>query len=669
MNLVRSFGLPAVAAMGIAIVTAPTAVEATSGTVTYTNTVTSVPPPSSNFSGASAGGDGWAVALSSTQLFNVFHHQQYLGINCHNQADASTCTGYPKTITDGSGHAFWTSGQPGMYVDQTSDHLFVFATRSSDGTGGVVCIDTTSSSTDPFCGFTALTPAGEAPTVSGDGNISDPVQVGSNWYAYNYDDGTPTGAEDELLCFDLSTLSACASQPFAVSFPAGSVANSTFPEPSIAAFGSEIIVPSIVGVSNRLGCFDASSGGACAGSWPVAITASGFGAPFPLLNGSGNVAGFCLPTGTDQCYLLDGASTTTPVNLPTVITGDTGWNGPAVVLSPRVYVANGNANDVQCFDYNTGTACASFPKSFTNLGYIYTVNPDWQRPTCIWVNSDNGSEQIQDFDAYTGGVCGSGPLRVLAASAVAPGAPCLPGAWISLQVTTPAPNAYTSATVQFEDSDGNTIPGTSTTPLDATGSVNLSTLNLAAGYGLPEFLLTFTGASNVTDVVIVLTWTGTYDPSCAVSGTKVTGYTMTASATPPSTGSGSGVLLSVDGVPSGATGTVTFAAGGTTLCSAPLSSGTASCHTSTVLAVGSYSVTATYPGDPGDAGATASTAFLITAAVPVPATGAASGLAGQGALAALALLLLAVGGWLVFAARLPLAADRRRPSLSRRHRG
>ena len=114
---------------------------------------------------------------------------------------------------------------------------------------------------------------------------------------------------------------------------------------------------------------------------------------------------------------------------------------------------------------------------------------------------------------------------------------------------------------------------------------------------------------------------------------------------------------------------MTFAAGGTTLCSAPLSSGGASCNTSAALAVGNYSVTATYPGDPGDAGATASTAFMITAAVPVPPTGAGFGRAGLWALAPLALLLLAVGGWLVFAARLPLAAGRQHPSRSRRHRG
>ena len=91
-------------------------------------------------------------------------HQQTLQVNCHNQIDASLCWSGPKTITDGSGNDFGSSGQPGLYVDQNLGHLFVFATRTSDSTGGVVCIDTTqpASDADPFCGFTPLIGMGEA---------------------------------------------------------------------------------------------------------------------------------------------------------------------------------------------------------------------------------------------------------------------------------------------------------------------------------------------------------------------------------------------------------------------------------------------------------------------------------------------------------------------------
>ena len=66
-----------------------------------------------------------------------------------------------------------------------------------------------------------------------------------------------------------------------------------------------------------------------------------------------------------------------------VIGGSSPWNGPAFVLGPRVYIPNGNYNQVQCYDYSIGAACAGFPRGFNNLGYLYTVKPDPQRATCI----------------------------------------------------------------------------------------------------------------------------------------------------------------------------------------------------------------------------------------------------------------------------------------------
>ena len=72
--------------------------------VTYTSQVTVSAPPSSTFSGASAGGDGWAVALTTLQIFNVFHHNYSVQVNCHDQVDASDCGwGGPKTITGTTG--------------------------------------------------------------------------------------------------------------------------------------------------------------------------------------------------------------------------------------------------------------------------------------------------------------------------------------------------------------------------------------------------------------------------------------------------------------------------------------------------------------------------------------------------------------------------------------
>jgi hypothetical protein len=539
--LFATFGAAAALGVGLLTTGALTATADTGQIVTYTHTISIPAPPSSTFSGASGGGDGWGVGLTSTQLFNVFHHNSALIVNCHNQSDASTCWASPKLITD-SGVNFGTPGEPGLWVDQASGHLFVFATRASDGTGGVVCIDTTqpASAIDPFCGFTALTAAGEAPLNYGSwSEITDPVVIGTKWYAFNYVSGTPTGGEDKLLCFDLATLGACAGQPYAVPLGASVSIETTVPSPAIGSSSSEIFIPFSTPTGDQLTCFDASNGAACGGAWPIAIAEIG-GAPFPLLDGTGAPKGICLPTSPIQCFDLTGASVSTPSDLDAVVGATTRWNGPAFVLGPRVYVANGYFDSVTCYDFNTGKSCSKFPKDFSSLdlGFLYSTNPDPQRPSCIWVNADNGGRQIQNFDAYTGGACGQGPLRVLAASVVAPQSQCAPTSWVSLQLTTPPPSGYTSGTVQFLDNDGFAISGLPTQPLDSTGSVDLTSLNLTQN-GLPQFLVTLTGApSTLTQAVVVLTWKGTYSQACVTSGTTTSGLittttTTTAPAAPP----------------------------------------------------------------------------------------------------------------------------------------
>jgi hypothetical protein len=86
---------------------------------------------------------------------------------------------------------------------------------------------------------------------------------------------------------------------------------------------------------------------------------------------------------------------------------------------------------------------------------------------------------------------------------------------------------------------------------------------------------------------------------------------LSASAEPPSAAYGGAVLLSLTGLPADAIGDVTFSSSGANLCSAPVSLGAAACTTA-VLPVGSYAVTAAYPGSAGSPAASATTAFTIT---------------------------------------------------------
>ena len=551
--------LALVAALALAIAAASPARAAQ--TATYTATQTIPVPPASNFAGSS-GGDGWAVALSSTAVYNVFHHSSELQVACHLQSDAPPCWGTgndSKLVTDGSGGDFATSGHPGLWLDQNTGKLYVYGTRTSDDTGGVVCIDTTQPASAPgnalFCGFTQLTGPGEAVGGSTSG-VSAPALVGTRWYAFNFVNGDApgagaTGTENKLMCFDVTTFQACGGQPYALSLTgSGTVSDNNFPSPALAAIGSQVIVPITLSDGNtttdQLACFNGSAQTACGGSWPATLTFTSFqyssdaGAPFPLLTPSGTLSGLCLPwdpgTGIDPCFTLAGVPTTTPSGLSNVIKPTSGWNGPAFVLGPRVYVPDGNLDQVDCFDFSTNASCPNFPKTFLDtqgnqtLSLLYTVNADPQRPTCIWVNSDNGTGQIQNFDAFTGATCGEGAIRVLASSLVVPTQLCTPTGYGSLQVLSPARNTYSNGSVAFQDFDANAL-GIPDRALDASGSVPLDGLNLNAN-GLPQFLITLNGQQGTPGSVVVrLTWTGILDPSCVKAGTVVRASSQPAAST------------------------------------------------------------------------------------------------------------------------------------------
>jgi subtilisin family serine protease len=364
---------------------------------------------SASFRG-SGGGDGWAVALSSSDVFNVFHHSDSLTVACHGEATAEPCWS-PKTLTDSFGNGYATSGQPGLQLNEATGKLYVFATRTSDDTAGVVCINTTEAENpDPFCGFTELTGANEA-TVDGRSAVSNGALVGSRWYAFNYVSGSGSeGARNKLLCFDVTTDSACPGQPFALPVGDGVDENGDYPPPAVVAIGSKVIVPlDYSEAPEELACFDGNAEAACGGDWPVDLEggyASYYGGAYPLLTAAGGTIGLCLPTGADPCYGLAGESVATPENMSSAMPATSGWNGPALTIGSRVYVPNGESDSIECYDYRTSSGCEDYPLFLSGLGLLYTVNRDPERPDCIWVNSDNGEAQIQNFEASNGsGTC------------------------------------------------------------------------------------------------------------------------------------------------------------------------------------------------------------------------------------------------------------------------
>lgn len=627
--------LTALLAAVAAVVVFAAILTGSAGAGTYTQVQTLPVPPASSFAG-SGGGDGWAITLSSDKVFNVFHHNSQLTVNCNLQATATACWTYgAETVTDGNGSGFSTGMHPGASFDDATGKLYVYGTRNADSTSGVVCFDTVLAATNPnpFCGFTPLSGIGEGQVIYW-GMISAPMQVGTKLYAFNYVNGaaqggpTGTGAQNRVMCFDLTTHAACAGQPFAVNLGSGSAFNARYGAyaSNAGAIGSQLVIPVIMDGVERVACFDTATAASCGGSFPVDLTVSDFnGAPFPLLTAAGGLAGFCLPAPGIPCYSQSGAPAATPAGITSSIFPSEPWNGPAVTIGPRVYVPNGNQNGfsgtVECFDYSSGANCANFPKTFNNLGYLYTVNADPARPTCLWVNADYGGAQIQSFDAYTGGACGSGAIRLLASQFIVPQAQCTPSTYSSLQIISPARNTYASGSIEFDNGAGNPL-GIPNGTLDANGSIDLSALNLNTATGLPQFLVTLVGApANTGNVVVQLTWVSSFDPACVAPGTTVTKEATTIATSLTGGGKNGASITVLPGTAvsdtatitganaSGATGTVTYTFYSNSTCTTVAAAGAAQAITTpgtlpasapVTLNPGTYYAVASYSGDLGN---------------------------------------------------------------------
>ncbi len=543
-------GAALLAAFGTAVSPSAAApVEVGPPPVTYSATSIQSATLPSRF-GAPAESDGWALALSTSQVFNVTHHVPTLEVTCHNQSDSSPC--WPQTptkvVTNGSFRYSMPVGA-GDYLDQASGHLYTFAVQTNGdparNQAGVVCVDTTkpasASGQSLFCGFTPLTMPGDAPIVNGSvfyASLTAPVQVGTNWYSFNEAAGVGAagglGTENTLMCFSLTTFQACPTANAIVPL-SGTVQGLFGTAPPIGSSGSDILIPvNSSGPAVQMGCFDTATGAGCAGTWPVTLSALA-GSPFPLLGTAGTPMGVCVPVAGDPCFDFTGATVATPGSLASVIGQNRTSNGPAVVLGASVYVADQSTDTVKCFDYMTSSSCANFPKGFTNLTGLYTVNQDPIQPNCLWVSSGGGADYIQNFDATSAGPCG-GPIRLLARSVMGASPVChpQPGQGVmyqSLQLTSPPRSSYASGYVQIADSAGvlEPIPAL---PVNEFGVVDLTGIDFS-GDPLPEFILTFDSPLRAPQSVSLrLTWKAGFKKSCISGGQSVSsvpGYWMVAS--------------------------------------------------------------------------------------------------------------------------------------------
>lgn len=551
------------------------------GTVIDYEQTTSAVVPQSSFGGA-AGGDGWALAFTDTNVYNIFHHD-VLTFACRSKTTGVACSGNgysasgTKVVSDGSSRLLTGMGPP-LHIDKTTNRLFTMAVREAPvgaggtgGTAGVVEIDLASTSTNPFVAFYPLSRDGEggcylntcrvSSVVSS--TISNVSKIGTKWYVYNYVSGVAStslpDSRNKLLCFDLATKSPCANQPYDVTRSAG-VQGRLWHPPNIAAINNRIFI-SIYSTSDSFSlagfsCVDVSSTPANCTGWPINPTTQFPGStftmapPFPLLNASGSPIGVCFAGNpTNACTDFTGQTTTIGANLQGLAAPfNVDWattRGEAFVegtrmFMPNVVLANGTSQ-VECFDFATNNLCADFPQAgqsqpktfpLNELESVYTIQTDPADPSCIWVMGHGGTRQIQNFDAQTGGLCGANGFVLSISNFRENVSRCAATAWKRFTLVNPTVGNFTSGTVEFADSTGSALSGIGVQSFGANGTLDLTSLNLQAHPNLARMRVRLVG-STTSAISAKMTWSAEWHPECVVSGQ--TAFTTTTTAAPTTT--------------------------------------------------------------------------------------------------------------------------------------
>ena len=183
-------------------------------------------------------GDGWDVLFYGDRIFNIFHHGSQFLVDCHLQTDGSHCdtvssvSPWPKTVVSPDPVSdFTTPAHASGWIDTGAGLLYGWASRMADGTGGMVCVDLTSTAENPYCGFTALTDVGANPQTNTTA-FGGRAMVGDQMLAYD-------PAIQQMLCFSTATDAACPGQPFDLAIGGISPAQVDGPTPSYPRGGRQ----------------------------------------------------------------------------------------------------------------------------------------------------------------------------------------------------------------------------------------------------------------------------------------------------------------------------------------------------------------------------------------------------------------------------------------------
>lgn len=425
-----------------------------------------------NFQGAS-GGDGYSVTFSSTKIFNVFHHDSSLRIDCHLKKTGESCY---EGITQFTGYTTGNASEAYWYAKRSE--LWIQSMNADTNKGGLACVDF--SSTPKMC----VTPFVELGAVRTAHDLSVSTRIGNKIYIVNQNDW-------KLLCMDIAAGTACANNGFALpnngASPnsGGSIDNYRYGRAASAGDGKVYW-----STYNKLGCYDPATNDICG----TATNISALGGQYPLFpvrNAAGALQGMCFFP-TQQCINSSG-TVVTP--LPTALSNWMNahplpdWNtfnaGVWAEQSNKIYFEVGPSDtagsDVYCFDYTTGAACAGF--SGANVGQeIYAIVADPSIPNCLWTNGNQG--QITSFNGTTGiqGCSLPYPVVEMPYNAIAPRMACDETGrvikWESIKFNAPSGVSPSSLSVTILDASGAPITGWTDVHPSSTGVLDMSSLTV-----------------------------------------------------------------------------------------------------------------------------------------------------------------------------------------------
>jgi LPXTG-motif cell wall-anchored protein len=439
------------------------------GKNTFETTATSqVVATQANFQGAS-GGDGFSVTFGGDRVYNVFHHDSKLRIDCHIKGTGASCYGDVSTF-----EGYKTGRYSEAYWDSARQSLWVQTYQVSSAKSGMTCVNYSDKANPVLC-ETEFVPL---QTSRGMYDMETSTKIGTKVYVINQNNWN-------LLCFDIKTAAACPNNGFQL--PNSGLAENDYYWGRVSSPGDGKVYWT---TWNKMGCYNPATNDLCGTAINISSESAQF-PMFPVRNAAGVLQGMCL-FHTKQCINSSGASVSVlPASLSSWMSDHAipEWNNSDAGLyaeqNNKLYLPVGPSesagDDVYCFDFTTSAACAGF--SGVGVGAeIYAIVSDPALPNCLWTNGNKG--QITTFNGVTGlaGCALDYPVIEMPYDAVAPRMACSEDnrvlSWDSIAFNLPEGLTASQLKVTILDSDGFPIEGWTDVVPNAQGVINMKSVSV-----------------------------------------------------------------------------------------------------------------------------------------------------------------------------------------------